>query len=228
MASRFSVSETGRPAALSSWMNRRGGRAWGQVHRQFLGGLGDVALVLEQDVQRLLGRSASMLSIRAAPACGPVERLGIQAGFFTRSADGGTMRAIWRQVLEISGTLVEHDLFSRSRVGVSTCSIGSAASAPPTLTGVVRRQEDESAPAGLDRAPSRGSTPCSRRGSPAAAPRSRPTTRSTSRSAPHRFLARIASSSGRVSRNSSEKMSSCTSSRRRWPGRPGCAGAASL
>src|SRR3954471_17801771 len=66
MASRFSVRLTGSPALRSSWMNpvnrssmRTGPSSSGLLgrlgDRELLGGLGDVGLVLEQDVQRLLG-----------------------------------------------------------------------------------------------------------------------------------------------------------------------------
>src|SRR5438067_12207095 len=73
MASRFSVNETGRPAPLSSWMKpeRRSSIS------QFFGGLGDVGLVLEQDVQRLLGLlGIDVLDAQQHQRAGPVERLG--------------------------------------------------------------------------------------------------------------------------------------------------------
>src|SRR6516225_5417666 len=101
MASRFSVRLTGRPAALSSWMKPESTSsmlppacppgtllvmavietaARLSLHRavgQLLAGLGDVALVLEQDVKRLFG----LIGVNAVDAKqhqrpGPVQGLG--------------------------------------------------------------------------------------------------------------------------------------------------------
>src|SRR5438067_2142620 len=59
MASRFSVSETGSPAVRSSWMKpsktSSTKSASGCRRGQLLGRLGDVGLVLQEDVQGLGG-----------------------------------------------------------------------------------------------------------------------------------------------------------------------------
>src|SRR3954447_13202147 len=89
MASRFSVRLTGRPAARSSWMKpaRRSiialrayrsaaAGAAVRVGRQLLLRLGDVALVLEQDVQGLLGLlGVDVLDSEQHQGAGPVDRL---------------------------------------------------------------------------------------------------------------------------------------------------------
>src|SRR5437588_12901486 len=72
MASRFSVSETGSPAPLSSWMNPESRSSISQ----FFGGLGDVGLILQQDVQRLLGLlGVDVLDAQQHQRAGPVEGL---------------------------------------------------------------------------------------------------------------------------------------------------------
>src|SRR5687767_11183711 len=80
MASRFSVRETGRPARRSSWMNPVSRSSivsrLGPVDRQLLGRLGDVGLVLEEDVQRLLGLlGVDLLHAEEHEGAGPVEGL---------------------------------------------------------------------------------------------------------------------------------------------------------
>src|SRR5437879_3792656 len=102
MASRFSVSDTGSPAARSCWMKpasrsiivdgppvgsrpARPSRRLG--HGQLLGGLGDVALVLEQDVEGGLGLvGVDALQPQQEQGPGPVECLG----------DGGVLLQLQR------------------------------------------------------------------------------------------------------------------------------------
>src|SRR5437879_2165685 len=82
VASRFSVSETGSPAARSSEMNparrsstSRGSGALGD--RELLGRLLDVGAVLEQDVERVPGLlGADRLGPEEHEGPGPVQRLG--------------------------------------------------------------------------------------------------------------------------------------------------------
>src|SRR5947209_19631914 len=84
VASRFSVSETGSPAARSSEMNpaRRSstvagaGRSGALGDRELLGRLLDVGAVLEQDVQRVAGLLGSdRVGPEQHQGPGPVERL---------------------------------------------------------------------------------------------------------------------------------------------------------
>src|SRR5947209_3710830 len=79
MASRFSVSDTGSPAARSSWMKPAStSNIVGLLRRdgQLFGRPGDVAAVLEQDVQRLLGQlGVDGVDAEQQQRARPVERL---------------------------------------------------------------------------------------------------------------------------------------------------------
>src|SRR5688500_19590303 len=79
MASRFSVRDNGRPALRSSTMKPASRSSIGlprAVGAEFLGRLGDVRLVLQQDVQRVLGLlGVDVLDAEEDERAGPVERL---------------------------------------------------------------------------------------------------------------------------------------------------------
>src|SRR3954447_18449888 len=81
IASRSSVSETGRPARRSSWMNpaRTSIIAVRLLarRRELLLGLGEVGAVLEEDVQRVRrGGLVHRVDAEQHEGAGPVERLG--------------------------------------------------------------------------------------------------------------------------------------------------------
>ena len=109
IASRFSVSYTGSPASRSSSMNpassssigrrlaRRRSRRHGSLRPrrvELLGRLGDVGLVLEQDVERLLGRAArrSCSMPSSTQRAGPVERLATPTAPSSARAGGSSAR----------------------------------------------------------------------------------------------------------------------------------------
>src|SRR5438105_7451188 len=170
MASRFSVNETGNPAARSSWMKPAsrsiivagsliGSRAACPSrrlgHGQLLGGLGDVALVLEQDVEGGLGLvGVDALQTEEEQGPGPVECLG----------DGGVLLQLQRpqrahdahdlvgQVLGDPRDPGQHDLLLPFQVGIVDVQVEAAPlERLGQLTGVVRRQEDQGDLAGRDR-----------------------------------------------------------------------------
>src|SRR5262245_54901143 len=86
MASRFSVSDTGSPAARSSWMNpaiKSSTTTPGLLglDGELLGRLGDVGLVLQQDVERLFGLlSIDVVDAEEHQRAGPVDRLAHTGG----------------------------------------------------------------------------------------------------------------------------------------------------
>ena len=236
MASRFSVIDTGSPAARSSWTKPwrtssivagashgvgyasplRAGRALGRVD-QLLAGLGDVGLVLQQHVQRLadhLGRD-----LRAAEVderAGPVDRLRdrrrlLQVELADRPHDA---RDLLGELVVDLGHPHPHDLLLALDVGVVDVQEEAAAlQRLGELAGVVRREDARSGAGVPTMVPSSGidtwksESTSSRSASVSISTRSTSSISSTTGSS-----ARIASSSGRVSRNGSEKMSASTTS----------------
>ena len=191
MASRFSVRLTGRPASAQlldepgeEVEHRRAASAtshfWsvGRLPGQLLGRLGDVGLVLEEDVERLGGLSASTCSMPSSTSVRAQSSVSDTDGAFFSSSwrIERTMRAIWSARLSVTpGDLGEDDLLLALEVRV----VDVQEEAAPLerlgqLTGVVRREEHERDLLGGDACRARGSTPGSRRGSRAAGPRSRP------------------------------------------------------
>src|SRR5262249_4325190 len=148
MASRFSVRLTGSPASRSSWMNpassdsigwpvvgstgsatgassatRRGTAPLPRlpVRCELLHRLCDVALILEQDVDRG-GRlvCVDVLDAEQHERAGPVERLGhgrrlLQLELADRAHDA---RHLFGEVLGDVGNLRQHDLFLAIEIGI--------------------------------------------------------------------------------------------------------------
>ena len=124
---------------------------------QLLRRLGDVGLVLQQDVERLLGLlRVDRARCRAAPGCGPSRCVSETDGAFFSSSwrIERTMRAIWSARLSVmSGHLGEHDLLLALQVGVVDVEVEAAAlERLGQLAGVVRREEHQRDLLGVDRA----------------------------------------------------------------------------
>src|SRR5262245_21317597 len=153
MASRFSVSETGRPAARSSRMKPAMRSITSRsspllrLDGELLGRLGDVGLVLQQDVERLLGLlGVDVVDAEEDESAGPVDRLAhagrlLQLELANRADDAGDLVG---EVVADSRHLGQHDLLLAVEIGIVDVQVEAAAlQGLGELARVVRRQEHE-------------------------------------------------------------------------------------